>query len=93
MLEAERQFRRVIGYAKLPALAIAVERDIARHTVTDTRAPETTATSVRDNSPRRPPPNFHGDRDILQTGPGRVSDRWRCRQRRRWLPPRGRARA
>jgi putative transposase len=46
MLEAERQFRRVIGYAKLPALAIAVERDIARHTVADTRAPETTATSV-----------------------------------------------
>jgi len=27
MLEAERQFRRVIGYPKLPALAVAVERE------------------------------------------------------------------
>ena len=31
MLEAERQFRRVIGYPTSPALAVAVERDIARH--------------------------------------------------------------
>jgi putative transposase len=46
MLEAERQFRRVIGYPKLPALAVAVERDIARHTVTDTPAPEVAATAV-----------------------------------------------
>ncbi len=35
MLEAERQFRRVIGYPKLPALAVAVERDIVRNTPTD----------------------------------------------------------
>jgi transposase-like protein len=46
MLEAERQFRRVIGYPKLSALAVAVERDIARHTVTDTPAPEVAATAV-----------------------------------------------
>ncbi len=46
MLEAERQFRRVIGYPKLPALAIAVERDIARHTLTDTPAPEVAASAV-----------------------------------------------
>ncbi len=38
MLEAEQQFRRVIGYPKLPALAVAVERDIARHTVATTPA-------------------------------------------------------
>jgi transposase-like protein len=43
MLEAERQFRRVIGYPKLPALAVAVERDIARHTLTDTQAREVAA--------------------------------------------------
>jgi putative transposase len=43
MLEAERQFRRVIGYPKLPALAVAVERDIARHVVIDTSAPEVAA--------------------------------------------------
>lgn len=46
MLEAEQQFRRVIGYPKLPALAVAVERDIARQTVIDTAAPEVAATAV-----------------------------------------------
>jgi putative transposase len=30
MLEAERQFRRVIGHADLAKLALAVERDVAR---------------------------------------------------------------
>ncbi len=46
MLEAERQFRRVIGYPKLPALAVAVERDIAHHTIIDTPAPEVAASPV-----------------------------------------------
>jgi putative transposase len=46
MLEAERQFRRVSGYPKLPTLAIAVERDIARHTLTDTPAPEVATPAV-----------------------------------------------
>ncbi|MCA1681123.1 MAG: IS256 family transposase, partial [Actinobacteria bacterium] len=46
MLEAKRQFRRVIGYPKLPALAVAVERDIARHTTIDTPAPEVAALTV-----------------------------------------------
>ena len=30
MLEAERQFRRIIGHADLAKLAVAVERDLAR---------------------------------------------------------------
>ena len=30
MLEAERQFRRIIGHSDLAKLAIAVERDVAR---------------------------------------------------------------
>jgi putative transposase len=46
MLEAKAQFRRVIGYPKLPALAVAVERDIAHHTITDTAAPEVAPTAV-----------------------------------------------
>ena len=46
MLEAERQFRRVIGYPKLPALAVAVEHHVARHALTDTPAPEVAATTV-----------------------------------------------
>ncbi len=40
MLEAERQFRRVIGYRDLAKLAVAVERDIAAKPVTtDTTEP------------------------------------------------------
>jgi hypothetical protein len=30
MLEAERQFRRIIGHSELAKLAIAIERDLAR---------------------------------------------------------------
>ncbi len=46
MLEAEQQFRRVIGYPKLPALAVAVERDIARQIAIDAPAPEVATTAV-----------------------------------------------
>ena len=50
MLEAEAQFRKVIGYTDLPKLAIAVERDVAAkraanalHTPIATAAPEVAA--------------------------------------------------
>ena len=33
MLEAERQFRRIIGYRDLATLAVAIEHDLARTTV------------------------------------------------------------
>jgi hypothetical protein len=33
MFEAERQFRRIIGYRDLGKLAVAIERDLARTTV------------------------------------------------------------
>jgi hypothetical protein len=33
MLEAERQFRRIIGYRDLTTLAVAIERDLARMSV------------------------------------------------------------
>ena len=33
MLEAEKQFRRIIGYTDLANLAVAIERDLARTTV------------------------------------------------------------
>jgi putative transposase len=46
MLEAEAQFRRVIGYPQLARLAVTVERDVARHTVIDTAAPEVAASAV-----------------------------------------------
>jgi hypothetical protein len=31
MLEAERQFRRIIGYRDLAKLSVAIERDLDRH--------------------------------------------------------------
>ena len=34
MLEAERQFRRIVGHANLARLALAVERQLHRHTTT-----------------------------------------------------------
>jgi putative transposase len=43
MLEAERQFRRIIGYRDLATLAVAVERDLDRHrqpTITHTPTEE-----------------------------------------------------
>jgi putative transposase len=46
MLEAEAQFRRVIGYPQLARLAVTVERDVARHTVIDTAPPEVAAAAV-----------------------------------------------
>jgi putative transposase len=36
MLEAERQFRRIIGYRDLAKLAVAIERDLDRHRTTET---------------------------------------------------------
>ena len=42
MLEAERQFRKIIGYRDLAKLAIAVERDLAAHALADSRHTPTT---------------------------------------------------
>ncbi len=47
MLEAERQFRRVIGYRDLAKLAVAIERDRAkRHEPTIVRAPTEEAATL-----------------------------------------------
>ena len=46
MREAEQQFRRVIGHRDLAKLAVAVERDIARHTTLDTPAPKVATQAV-----------------------------------------------
>jgi hypothetical protein len=43
MLEAERQFRRVIGYRDLAKLAVAIERDLARNQVPSPTAEEAAA--------------------------------------------------
>ncbi len=46
MLEAEKQFRRIIGYRELAKLAIAVERDLARPDITHTSEEVATLASV-----------------------------------------------
>ena len=46
MLEAEQQFRKIIGYRDLAKLALAVERETTTHTVIDTPAPQVAATAV-----------------------------------------------
>ena len=46
MLEAEHQFRKIIGYRDLAKLALAVERQTTVHTIIDTPAPEVAASAV-----------------------------------------------
>jgi hypothetical protein len=48
MLEAERQFRRIIGYRDLAELAFAIERDLAR---TTTASPIEDAGAARRRTP------------------------------------------
>jgi putative transposase len=44
MLEAEKQFRKVIGYTQLPQLAIAIERRLHLHQPTPTEEAATAIT-------------------------------------------------
>jgi hypothetical protein len=71
MLEAERQFRKIIGYRDLATLVIAIERD--------TRQTPSLRRSLHPDQggryrPHRltitpgPPPKIHGVRDILPSG-------------------------
>lgn len=46
MLEAEAQFRRIIGYRDLARLAVAIERDTTRQTITHPPTPEVAAYPV-----------------------------------------------
>ena len=60
MLEAEQQFRRIIGYRDLAKLALAVERDL-----TPARRSGGGAHARLRESITGPPPKIHGARDIL----------------------------
>ena len=46
MLEAEKQFRRVIGYTQLPHLAVAIERRLHLHQPTTVTTQEEAAIAV-----------------------------------------------
>jgi putative transposase len=66
MLEAERQFRRIIGYRDLATLVVAIEHDhdSRHHSVDAARTPTEEAAIVLSVSPSQPP-KIHGARDIL----------------------------
>ena len=53
MLEAERQFRKIIGYGDLAKLAIAVERDVAAKRAADTPTQRVTRRHDRGAGGRR----------------------------------------
>jgi hypothetical protein len=88
MLEAEQQFRKIIGFSDLAELAIAVERDVAAKRAAAFTSPSLNAASTRRRRPPLPPSeiihsrtavtNFHGERDILRARRGagrRVAER------------------
>lgn len=64
MLEAERQFRRIIGYADLAKLVTAIERETHRPTI---RTPPTRP--LRSSTPNSHTgtavTKFHGERGML----------------------------
>src|SRR4051812_37313594 len=74
MLEAEQQFRKIIGFNDLAELTIAVERDVApsvspphQPAVTHlTRGAGVAANAVSDASLKTSVTNFHDERDILE---------------------------
>ncbi len=59
MLEAERQFRRIIGYRDLAKLALAIEPDLAR---TTTPSPTEDAGAARRRTPVVPFASAHARR-------------------------------
>jgi putative transposase len=69
MLEAERQFRKTIGYRELATLVVAIERDHDRRRAHAERVPARPARAARSQAGRR------GDRAPPS----------RCRRRRSWI--------
>jgi transposase-like protein len=69
MLEAERQFRKIIGYRDLATLVVAIERDHDRRRHSNAARTSTKEAAIgphRLTIPPGPPPKIHGARDILQ---------------------------
>ena len=68
MLEAEQQSRKMIGYAQLPQLAIAIKRRLPAPPQPDTVQTKEAAIITAAQSPATgPPPRFHAARDNLPT--------------------------
>lgn len=66
-LEAERQFRRIVGHSDLAKLALAIEREVTQPTITHPSEKAATLVTVREihpgrrQNPRRPGhPQDHG---------------------------------
>ena len=65
MLEAEQQFRKIIGYRDLAKLALAIERDLTRHHAPTRHHRGGRYARHRLTITPGPPSKFHDDRDIL----------------------------
>jgi hypothetical protein len=61
MLEAEKQFRKVIGYTDLPRLAVAIERPLRLPQPSTPRPRRPRLQSLRNDTPGPSSPRFHGD--------------------------------
>ena len=82
MLEAEQQFRKIIGYSDLAKLAIAVERDLAAQRAADHHHDPRGGRYARHrltNHTRTAVTKFHDGRDNLLATRRRV---WRSGSRR-----------
>jgi hypothetical protein len=65
MLEAEQQFRRVIGHKDLAKLAHAVEREVTLPKPNPDQTDETAIVAAAQSHHTGPPPKFHAIRDIF----------------------------
>jgi hypothetical protein len=75
MLEAERQFRKIIGVGHLAKLTLAVERDVAARRAPSCRPrPSRPLRSRPRTDHRTATAKFHGDRDILPATAGPTED-------------------
>jgi hypothetical protein len=98
MLEAERQFRRIIGYRDLARLAVAIERDLNPTIPTPTRRLLVSSETDRHQSPNAAK-KFDGEGDIFEEGacprrtsgslhaPSLVKSRSVPYKRATWTPP------
>jgi hypothetical protein len=87
MLEAEQQFRRVIGYRDLAKLAVAIEQDLTTKNIPSSTPRTPLRSSPPDHHTRTVVAKFHDNRDILEqdAGQGQPLRRLRRRQDLGWV--------
>ena len=72
ILEAERQFRRIIGYADLAKLITAIERELDQPATPSPTKEAVTLTTARPSHTGTAVTKFYDERDILRAVAGRL---------------------